>query len=159
MLCFCRAGYRSAMTMLAVALLTTVAVSYHLRRVTPFLPLATGRTASTRLRSPAEKARNPPRQNTGSVQIPIAPDAPPSPHLPRFPPLEVCVRRPPGARRATFVGPPSANLHRRRHMHRSKLSHLVGGRGAVWRLFIRPAGKRGRQNSCSEPLIKSVVRP
>jgi hypothetical protein len=112
-LCFCRAGYRSAMTMLAVALLTTVAVSYHLRRVTPILPLAIGRTASTRLRSPAEKARNPPRQNTGSVQIPIAPDAPPSPHLPRFPPLEVCVRRPPGARRATFVGPPSANLHNR----------------------------------------------
>ena len=98
--------------MLAVALLTIVAVSYHRRRLTPIPPLATGRTASTRLRSSAEKAPNPPRQNTGSVQIPIAPDAPPSPHLPRFPPLEVCVRRPPGARRATFVGPPSANLHK-----------------------------------------------
>jgi hypothetical protein len=82
--------------MLAVALLTIVAVSYHRRRLTPIPPLATGRTASTRLRSSAEKAPNPPRQNTGSVQIPIAPDAPPSPHLPRFPPLEVCVRRPPG---------------------------------------------------------------
>ena len=78
MLYFCCAGYPSAMTMLAVALLTIVAVSYHHRRVTPILPLAIGRTASTRLRSPPEKAPNPPRQNTGSVQIPIAPDAPPS---------------------------------------------------------------------------------
>src|SRR5450631_4147222 len=66
------------MKMLAVALLTIVAVSYHHRRVTPILPPAIGRTASTRLRSPAEKAPNPPRQNTGSVQIPIAPDALPS---------------------------------------------------------------------------------
>jgi transposase len=32
-------------------------------------------------------------------------------HLPRFPPLEVCVRRPRCARRATFMGPTSANLH------------------------------------------------
>jgi hypothetical protein len=75
---FCCAGYPSAMTMLAVALLTIVAVSYHHRRVTPILPPAIGRTTSTRLRSPAEKAPNPPRQNTGSVQIPIAPDALPS---------------------------------------------------------------------------------
>ena len=73
MLHFC-AGYRSAMTMLAVALLTIVAVSFHLRGATPILPLAIGRPASSYL-SPAEQASNPPQQKTASVQIPIAPDA------------------------------------------------------------------------------------
>src|ERR1700687_1141151 len=58
------------MTMLAVTRLTIVAVSFHLRRATP-------RPAPSHPRSPAEKAPNPPRQKTGSVQIPIAPDAPP----------------------------------------------------------------------------------
>jgi hypothetical protein len=71
------AGYRSAMTMLAVALLTIVAVSFHFRRATPILPIAIDRPASSHPRSPAEKAANLPRQKTGSVQIPIAPDAPP----------------------------------------------------------------------------------
>jgi hypothetical protein len=63
--------------MAAVALLTIVAVSFHLRRATPILPLAISRPASSHPRSPAENAPNPPRQKTGSVQIPIAPDAPP----------------------------------------------------------------------------------
>ena len=71
------AGYRSAMTMLAVALLTTVAVSFHLRRATPILPLAIDRPASSRPRSPAEKAPNPPRQQTANAEIPIASDARP----------------------------------------------------------------------------------
>src|ERR1700676_4652793 len=65
------------MTMLAVALLTIVAVSFHFRRATPILPIAIDRPPSSHPRSPAEKAANPPRQKTGSVQIPIAPDAPP----------------------------------------------------------------------------------
>jgi hypothetical protein len=108
---FCCAGYRSAMTMLAVALLTIVAVSYHHRRLTPILPLAIGRTASTRLRSPAEKPPNPPRQNTGSVQIPIAPDALPS-HIFRGFLLWRFAYAGPGARRATFMGPAPANLHK-----------------------------------------------
>jgi len=63
--------------MLAVALPTIVAVSFHLRRATPIPPLAIGRPGSSRPRSPAEKAPNSPRQKTGSVQIPITPDAPP----------------------------------------------------------------------------------
>ena len=45
------------------------------------------------------------------AQIPIAHSAPPTCTLPRFPPLEVCVRRPRSVRRATFMGPTSANLH------------------------------------------------
>ena len=45
------------------------------------------------------------------TQIPIAHASPPTCPLPRFPPLEVCVRRPPRVRRATFLGPASANLH------------------------------------------------
>jgi len=97
------AGYRSAMTMLAVALLTIVAVSYHHRRLTPILPLAIGRTASTRLRSPAGKAPNPPPQNTGSVQIPIAPDALPR-HIFRGFLLWRFAYAGPGARRVTFMG-------------------------------------------------------
>jgi hypothetical protein len=62
--------------MLAVALLTIVAVSFYLRRATPILPFTIGRPAPSRLRSPAEKAPNQPRQNTRSLQIPIASDAP-----------------------------------------------------------------------------------
>ena len=64
--------------MLAVALPTIVAVSFHLRRATPIPPLAIGRPGSSRPRSPAEKAPNSPRQKTGSVQIPITPDAHPA---------------------------------------------------------------------------------
>ena len=63
--------------MLAVAPLAIVTVLFHLRRATPILHLAIDRPASSHPRSPAEKAPNPPRQKTGSVQIPIAPDAPP----------------------------------------------------------------------------------
>jgi hypothetical protein len=63
--------------MLAVALLTIVAVLFHLRSATPILHLAIHRPASSHPPSAAEKAPNPPRQKTGSVQIPIAPDAPP----------------------------------------------------------------------------------
>jgi len=101
--------------MLAVALLTIVAVLFHLRRATPILHLAIDRPASSHPRSPPEKAPNPPRQKTGSVQIPIAPDAPPRHILPRFPPLKVCVRRPPVRAAPPSWGPASANLHRSGH--------------------------------------------
>jgi hypothetical protein len=70
------------MTMLAVALLTTVAVSFHLRRATPILPLAIARPASSHPQSLAEKAPNPPRQQTANAEIPIASDARP-PHTSR----------------------------------------------------------------------------
>src|ERR1700722_20129568 len=100
------------MTMLAVALLTIVALLFHLRRATPILHLAIDRPASSHPRSPPEKAPNPPRQKTGSVQIPIAPDAPPRHILPRFPPLKVCVRGPPGRAAPRLGGRASANLHR-----------------------------------------------
>jgi hypothetical protein len=122
MLHFCRAGSRPAMTMLAVALLTTVAVSFHLRRAAPTLPLAIGQPALSHPRLPAERALNPSRQRLNPHSVRRAA----SPHLPRFPPLEVCVRRPPGARRATFMGPPSANLHMNGLMHCSKhLPHSI----------------------------------
>jgi hypothetical protein len=100
--------------MLAVALLTIVAVSYHHRRLTPILPLAIGQTASTRLRSSAEKAPNPPRQNTGSVQIPIAPDALPS-HIFRGFLLWRFAYAGPRCAPRHLHGPPSANLHRSGH--------------------------------------------
>ncbi|MGO8911169.1 MAG: hypothetical protein ACLQDM_17870, partial [Bradyrhizobium sp.] len=45
-----------------------------------------------------------------------------SPDTPRFPPLEVCVRRPRCVRRATFMGPTSANLHNGGHSITDKLS-------------------------------------
>ena len=44
------------------------------------------------------------------TQIPIAHAAPPTYPFPRFPPLEVCGRRP-RARGPTITGPASANLH------------------------------------------------
>jgi hypothetical protein len=42
--------------------------------------------------------------------------------------LEVCVRRPPGVRRATFMGPPSANLHTSSHsitVHSAKARNMA----------------------------------
>ena len=49
---------------------------------------------------------NAPRQQAASVRIPIASDAQASSHLPRFPPLEVCVRGP-----HVSAAPPSWGRH------------------------------------------------
>ena len=99
------------LTMLAVALLTTIAVSFHFRRATPVLPLAIDRPASSHPRSPAEKAANLPRQKTGSVQIPIAPDAPPRHILRGFLPWRFADAGPRNPWRRHH-GPASENLHK-----------------------------------------------
>ena len=59
---FCCAGSRSAMTMLAVALPTIVAVSFHLRRATPFRP---SRSADP-LRRPAIACRKSPQRTSAT---------------------------------------------------------------------------------------------
>src|SRR6266436_3698486 len=97
------------MTMLAVALPWTTASSINRRRATQVLPIAIGRPSSTPHRPLPKEAVNAPRQQTASAEIPIASDAQLR-HLPRFPPLEVCERRPPSARRRHH-GPASENLH------------------------------------------------
>jgi hypothetical protein len=101
------------MTMLAVALPWTTASSINRRRATQVLPIAIGRPSSTPHRPLPKEAVNAPRQQTASAEIPIASDAQLR-HLPRFPPLEVCVRRPPSARRRHH-GPASENLHSSSH--------------------------------------------
>jgi hypothetical protein len=121
--------------MLAVALLTIVAVSFHHRRATPIQPLAIGRPVSPRLRSPAEKAANPPRQKTGSVQIPIASDALPS-HIFRgfllwrfaYAGPGVCAAPPAWGRHPqtfTEVAIPSAPIMRTTALHRQKRAFQV----------------------------------
>ena len=99
--------------MLALASLSIAVV----RCATPGLPVAIGRPGSSPPRSLPKQAFNTPRQQTASVEISIASDAPPSPHLPRFPPLEVCGRRPRCAP-LHLHGPASANLHRNGHRGR-----------------------------------------
>ena len=84
----------------------TTALSFNLRCATPVLPIAIGRPSSPPHRPLPKQAINAPRQQTASAEIPIASDAPASPHLPRFPPLEVCVRRPP-----VCAAPPSWGRH------------------------------------------------
>jgi hypothetical protein len=58
-----------------------------------------------------EKAFNAPRQQTTSVEIPIASDAKPR-HTSRGFLLWRFAYAGPGVRRATTIGPPSANLHK-----------------------------------------------
>ena len=108
---FCFAGSRPAMTMLALAPPSIAVVSFDHRRATPILPLATGRPGSSLPRSPSKQAFNAPRQQTASAEIPIASDAPPRHTSRGFLPWRFAYAGP-GVRRATFMGPASANLHR-----------------------------------------------
>src|SRR6266480_5983591 len=86
-------------------------LSFDLRCATPVLPVATGRNVSSPPRSLPKQAFNATRQQTPSTEIPIASDAR-SLHTSRgFLPWRFAYAGP-GARRATFMGPASANLHR-----------------------------------------------
>src|SRR6266567_4316735 len=85
-------------------------LSFDLRCATPVLPVATGRNVSSPPRSLPKQAFNATRQQTASTEIPIASDAR-SLHTSRgFLPWRFAYAGP-GARRATFMGPRSANLH------------------------------------------------
>jgi hypothetical protein len=67
------------MTMLALALPSIAVVSLDLRRATPILPVAIGRPGSSPPRSIPKQAFHRLRQQTVSLEIPIASDAPPRP--------------------------------------------------------------------------------
>src|SRR5258707_56437 len=82
------------MIRLALAQPGTAVLSFDLCCAPPLLPVATARQCSAPHRLPPREVINPPRQQAASAQIAIASDAQLSSHLPRFPPLEVCVRRP-----------------------------------------------------------------
>ncbi len=85
-------------------------VWFDLRCATLVLPVATGRNVSSPPRSLPKQAFNATRQQTASTEIPIASDAR-SLHTSRgFLPWRFADAGP-GERRATFMGPPSANLH------------------------------------------------
>ena len=64
------------MTMLAVALPWTTALSINLRCVTLLLPIAIDRPSPPRHRPLPNEAVNAPQQQTASAEIPIASDAP-----------------------------------------------------------------------------------
>jgi hypothetical protein len=110
----CCAGSRPAMTLLVVAPPWTTASSINLRRATTVLPVAIGRPNSPPLRPLTKEPINAPRQHTASAEIPIASDAPPRHASRGFLPWRFAYAGP-GVRRATLMGPPSANLHIRRH--------------------------------------------
>ena len=75
-------------------------------------------------RSRTTSAIAPPTVSHGArgTQIPITHAAPPTCPFPRFPPLEVCGRRPSETAALSLIGPASENLHNRRLMHRSNLT-------------------------------------
>ena len=73
----CFAGSRPAMTRLALAPPSIAVVSFDHRCTTPIPHVATGRPSSSLHRSPSKQAFNAPRQQTASVEIPIASDARP----------------------------------------------------------------------------------
>src|ERR1019366_1318432 len=86
-------------------------VSFDLRSATPVLPVAISRPGSSPPRSLPKQAFNVPRQQIANVEIPIASDAPPR-HTSRGFLHWRFAYAGPGARRSTFMGPASANLHK-----------------------------------------------
>ena len=73
----CFAGSRPAMIMLALALPSIAVVSFDHRCATPIPHVVTGRPGSSSHRSYSKQASNARRQQTASIEIPIASDAPP----------------------------------------------------------------------------------
>jgi hypothetical protein len=109
------------MIMLALAPPSIAVVSSDHRCATPIPPVATGRSASSLHRSRSKQAFNTPRQQSASVEIPIAVNARPR-HISRgFLPWRFAYAGP-SVRRATIMGPASANLHKLR-----SLDAQVGG--------------------------------
>ena len=107
----CFAGSRPARIVLALAPPSIAVVSFVLRCPTPIPHVQTGRPGSSLHRSRSKQAFNAPRQQTASVEIPIASDARPRHTSRGFLPWRFAYAGP-GVSRATFMGPPSANLHK-----------------------------------------------
>jgi hypothetical protein len=96
--------------MLAFAPPSIAVVSFNLRCSTPIPHVQTGRPGSSLHRSRSKQAFDAPHQQTASVEIPIASDARPRHTSRGFLPWRFAYAGP-SVRRATFMGPPSANLH------------------------------------------------
>ena len=111
MLQFYFPGSRPAMTMLALAPSRIAFSSFNLRRSTPVLPIAIGRPNPSPHRPLPKEAINARRLHTAAAEIPIASDAPPR-HTSRGSLPWRFAYAGPSARRATFMGPASANLHK-----------------------------------------------
>src|ERR1700677_2962703 len=104
---FCFVGSRPAMTVLAwIAVLP-----FDLRCAPPVLPITIGRPGSSPPRSLPKRDFNAIPQQTASAEIPIASSNAHPRHTSRgFLPCRFAYAGP-RVRRATVVGPPSANLH------------------------------------------------
>src|SRR5580692_4707403 len=112
------------MIMLALALPSIAVVSLDHHCPTPIPHLATGRPGSSLHPSPSKQAFNAPRQQTASVEIPIASDARPRHTSRGFLPWRFAYAGP-GARGATIMGPASANLHNSRLRHSGVTEHFA----------------------------------
>src|SRR5580704_15113715 len=112
------------MTMLALAPPSIAVVSLDLRRATPILPVAIGRPGSSPPRSIPKQAFHRLRQQTVSLEILIASDAPPRP-MPAVSSLGGLRTPALRARRATIMGPASANLHTSGHTMSGELRLLL----------------------------------
>jgi hypothetical protein len=109
---FCFVGSRPAMTVLAwIAVLP-----FDLRCAPPVLPITIGRPGSSPPRSLPKRDFNAIPQQTATAEIPIASsDAHPRHTSRGFLPCRFAYAGP-RVRRATVVGPPSANLHKSGHV-------------------------------------------
>src|SRR5437764_8913239 len=108
--------------MLAVAPTWTAVSSINRRRTTPIMPIAMSQQTLTLHRPLPKEPVNAPRQQTTrrnlhSVRRSNSSD------VPRFPPLEVCGRRPPNAWRRHHE-PASENLHNSGIPELSKSNHV-----------------------------------
>src|SRR5665213_3943676 len=101
------------MTMLALASPWMAVLSFDLRCATQVLPIARDRPGASPPQSLPKQVVNRNRQHTASAEIPIASDAPPRPTSRGFLPWRFAYADP-GVRRATCMGPASANLHKLR---------------------------------------------
>jgi hypothetical protein len=110
------------MIRLALAQPGTAVLSFDLCCATPVLPVATGRQCSPPPRLLPREAINAPRQQAASVQIPIASDAQLRHTSHGFLPWRFAYAGP-SVRRATIMGPTSANLHNNGSNQTSSRSH------------------------------------
>src|ERR1700761_5096231 len=118
------------MIVLALAPPSIAVVSFDLRCPTLIPKVETGRPGSSLHPSRSKQAFNAPRRHTPSFEIPIASDARPRQPSRGFLPWRfACAGS--GVRRATSIGPASANLHTSGFEQAQQMArlfnHFIGG--------------------------------
>src|SRR6266852_9307837 len=152
------------MTMFALPPSRITIVSIDLRCTTPVPPIAIGRPASSPLDRLPKQAFNTLRQYAAGAEIPIASDARPLHTSRGFLPWRFAYAGP-RVRRATIMGPASANLHN--SGSELAVKRMVSIADSPWSLFLQfaackpcflcepkqrnPQEQRGQKNKIPAP--------